>query len=113
MLNERVFPAIVSGRPSGSVVRIWVAGCSTGEEVYSLAIGLLEYLDQRAENVVVKILATDLNEPALEKARSGLYLDNIEIDVTPRGCDGFSSGTRDIIRSVNQSAKCVSSRDTT
>ena len=82
-LSDRVFPAIVNGRPSGSVVRIWVAGCSTGEEVYSLAITLLEYLDHRAENLVVKILATDLNELALEKARAGLYLDNIEIDVTP------------------------------
>src|SRR5262249_2578428 len=59
-LKQKVFPAIVDGRPSGSVVRVWVAGCSTGEEVYSLAICLLEYLDSRKENVSVKILATDL-----------------------------------------------------
>ena len=57
-----VFPAIVDGRPSGSAVRIWVAGCSTGEEVYSLAICLLEYLEGRGENMLIKILATDLNE---------------------------------------------------
>ncbi len=110
-LNERVFPAIVSGRPSGSVVRIWVAGCSTGEEVYSLAIGLLEYLDQRAENVVVKILATDLNEPALEKARSGLYLDNIEIDVTPARLRRFfvrHEGHYQISKSIRE--MCVFSR---
>lgn len=82
-LKEKVFPALINGRPSGSVVRVWVAGCSTGEEVYSLAISLHEYLDGRPENVSVKILATDLNETALEKARAGVYLDNIEIDVTP------------------------------
>jgi two-component system, chemotaxis family, CheB/CheR fusion protein len=82
-LKDKVFPAVVDGRGDNSVVRIWVAGCSTGEEVYSLAIALLEYLDSRTENVMVKILATDLNEAALEKARAGLYLDNIEIDVTP------------------------------
>ena len=82
-LKEKVFPAIVNGRAAGSVVRIWVAGCSTGEEVYSLAMCLLEYLDGRTENVSIKILATDLNEAALEKARAGVYLDNIEIDVSP------------------------------
>jgi two-component system CheB/CheR fusion protein len=81
-LKEQVFPAMVMGRASGSVVRIWVAGCSTGEEVYSLAICLLEYLESRSEKLLIKILATDLNETALEKARTGLYLDNIEIDVS-------------------------------
>jgi two-component system CheB/CheR fusion protein len=82
-LKERVFPAVVKGRSAGNPIRIWVAGCSTGEEVYSLAIALLEYMESQAEAVPVKILATDLNEFALEKARGGLYLDNIEIDVTP------------------------------
>jgi two-component system CheB/CheR fusion protein len=82
-LKEKVFPVIVDGRPSGSVVRIWIAGCSTGEEVYSLAISLLEYLDNRTENITAKILATDLNEAALEKARAGVYPENIEIDVSP------------------------------
>ena len=81
-LRERVFPALVNGRQAGSVVRVWVAGCSTGEEAYSLAMSLLEYLEGRPEDVSVKILATDLNETALEKARAGVYLDNIEIDVT-------------------------------
>jgi len=82
-LKANVFPALVEGRPVGSPIRIWVAGCSTGEEAYSIAISLLEYLDGRAENYPIKILATDLNESALERARAGLYLDNIEIDVSP------------------------------
>ena len=82
-LKEHVFPAIVDGRSLASAVRIWVAGCSTGEEVYSLAISVLEYLEGRAADVGIKILATDLNENALEKARAGVYLDNIEIDVSP------------------------------
>ena len=68
--------------PAAHPIRIWVAGCATGEEVYSLAICLLEFLDERAEHPAVKILATDLNEAALEKARAGVYLDNIEIDVS-------------------------------
>jgi two-component system CheB/CheR fusion protein len=80
VLRDKVFPVIVQGR---SPVRIWVAGCSTGEEVYSLAIALLEFLESRPETPGIKVLATDLNEAALEKARAGVYLDNIEIDVSP------------------------------
>jgi two-component system CheB/CheR fusion protein len=82
-LKEKVFPALVRGRAASQPIRIWVAGCSTGEEVYSLAIVLLEYLSTLPEASSIKILATDLNESALEKARAGVYLDNIEIDVSP------------------------------
>jgi len=82
-LKEKVFPALVQNRPRNHPIRIWVAGCSTGEEVYSLAMALLEFLDGQPERLPIKILATDLNETALEKARSGLYIDNIEIDVAP------------------------------
>jgi two-component system CheB/CheR fusion protein len=82
-LRDKVFPVIVQGRSPGSPVLVWVAGCSTGEEVYSLAIALLEFLENRPETPGIKILATDLNEAALEKARAGVYLDNIEIDVSP------------------------------
>ena len=67
------------GRPSASG---W-PGAPPGEEAYSLAISLLEFLDERRAGTPVKILATDLNEAALEKARAGVYLDNIEIDVSP------------------------------
>ncbi len=82
-LRNKAFPALVNGRSAGSVIRVWVAGCATGEEAYSIAISLLEYLDDRPEALSIKILATDLNEAALERARAGVYLDNIEIDVSP------------------------------
>jgi two-component system, chemotaxis family, CheB/CheR fusion protein len=81
-LKEKVIPVLVKERPSRSPIRIWVAGCATGEEAYSLAIVLLEYLENQPEMPPIKILATDLNELALEKARAGVYLDNIEIDVS-------------------------------
>jgi two-component system CheB/CheR fusion protein len=82
-LKQKVFPALTQDRSDRSQLRLWVAGCSTGEEAYSLAILLLEYLEGRKENLSIKILATDLNEAALEKARAGIFLDNIEIDVSP------------------------------
>jgi two-component system, chemotaxis family, CheB/CheR fusion protein len=83
LLKEKVFPALVQGRTQNRPIRIWVAGCSTGEEVYSLAIALLEFLDSRPTQLPIKILATDLNDAALEKARNGIYVDNIENDVSP------------------------------
>ncbi|MBV9126364.1 MAG: hypothetical protein JO112_23700, partial [Planctomycetes bacterium] len=83
ILKERVFPTLAQGRTHSRPIRIWVAGCSTGEEVYSLAIALLEFLETRPERVPIKILATDLNEAALQKARTGVYIDNIEADVSP------------------------------
>jgi two-component system CheB/CheR fusion protein len=83
VLKDKVLPPLVHGRPATDAIRIWVAGCSTGEEVYSLAMCLLEYLGGRPEHPPIKILATDLNENALERARAGLYIDNIEMDVGP------------------------------
>ncbi len=83
VLKEQVFPNLIQqGRTHTHPLRIWVAGCSTGEEVYSLAIDLLEYLESQPERLPIKILATDINEAALDKARAGIYLDNIEIDVS-------------------------------
>jgi two-component system CheB/CheR fusion protein len=83
VLKESVFPALIKDRSPNAAIRIWVAGCSTGEEVYSLAICLLEFLGERNSNLPIKILATDVNEAALEKARAGMYIDNIELDVSP------------------------------
>ncbi len=82
-LKEKVFPALLQDRPASQPIRIWVAGCATGEEVYSLAMALLEFLNGRAEAPPIKFLATDLDDAALEKARAGYYIDNIEIDVSP------------------------------
>jgi two-component system CheB/CheR fusion protein len=82
-LKEKFFPALVKERPAGEPIRIWVAGCATGEEAYSIAITLLEVLGNHSDPAPVKILATDLNEAALNRARAGVYVDNIEIDVSP------------------------------
>jgi two-component system CheB/CheR fusion protein len=110
-LKEKVFPVILKGRAPNSPVRIWVAGCSTGEEAYSLAMVLLEYLEATSQSFPIKILATDLNEAALEKARSGIYVDNIEIDVSPERLRRFfvrSEGHYQISKAIRE--LCVFSR---
>ncbi len=110
-LKTTVFPTLLDGRAPGSTIRIWVAGCATGEEAYSIAISLLEFLDDRAEHITIKILATDLNESSLEKARAGIYLDNIEIDVSPPRLRRFftrQEGSYQISKAVRE--LCVFSR---
>lgn len=70
-LCTAVFPEILKNKSAGEPIRIWVAGCSTGEEAYSMAICLLEFLGDSGENA--QIFATDISEPAIAKARAGVY----------------------------------------
>ncbi len=110
-LKAAAFPALFDGRSSTSPVRVWVAGCSTGEEAYSLAISMLEHLNGRSNPNPIKILATDLNESALEKARTGVYIDNIELDVSPERLRRFFTrvnGHYQISKSIRD--LCVFSR---
>jgi two-component system, chemotaxis family, CheB/CheR fusion protein len=76
-------PKLLDSRPDGSDVRVWVPGCSTGEEAYSLAILLREYLSGQERSLRVQIFATDLDLAAIETARAGVYASGIASDVTP------------------------------
>jgi len=71
-LETQVFPRLLERRPRGSAIRIWVAGCSTGEEVYSLAISLTEFLGRaNAADTQIKLFGTDVSPSAIERARAG------------------------------------------
>ena len=60
-------------KPAGDPIRIWVPGCSSGEEAYSIAICLLESLGDRAASTPIQIFASDISERAVERARAGVY----------------------------------------
>lgn len=89
-LKEKLFPRIVasfaqaplSGAQAKEAIRIWVPGCATGEEVYSLAICFLETLEKMKSYIPIQIFGTDINDDALGKARLGMYIENIKIDVS-------------------------------
>lgn len=82
-LAATAFPAMTSHDSPDHPVRIWVPGCSTGEEAYSIAIALLEYLGEHAATMPVQIFATDIDELAINKAREGVFPENIAQDVSP------------------------------
>ncbi|WP_193199972.1 chemotaxis protein CheB [Nostoc sp. MG11] len=82
-LKERVFPVIAKGKSVDLPIWIWVPGCATGEEVYSIAICLVEFLQDVIPKPTIQIFATDVNETAIEKARLGIYKPNQILDVSP------------------------------
>ncbi len=89
-LKTTAFPAIVANRSAAAqAIRIWAPGCSTGEEVYSLVITLLEFLGERGSGTPIQVFGTDLNEQNIEKARAALYPDAIAQDVSPERLQRF------------------------
>ena len=81
-LEAHALPEILQER-GDEPIRIWVPGCATGEEAYSIAIVLLEMLGERAAERKVQIFATDVSENAIDAARSGAYPMSISADVSP------------------------------
>lgn len=81
-LRKRLFPRLLKGKSVEDSIRIWIPGCSTGEEVYSVAITLMELMTERKAVHPVQIFATDINDAALEKARAGLYQESIKGEIS-------------------------------
>jgi two-component system CheB/CheR fusion protein len=78
-----VFPRLLKDSANRRPLRIWVPGCATGEEAYSVAIALLEYLGDDVNSTPVQVFATDVSEEAIDTARTGLYSESIVADVSP------------------------------
>jgi two-component system CheB/CheR fusion protein len=89
VLKKKVLPAITEGRNSDVPIRVWVPGCSTGEEAYSIAICLLEYCDGQQIGWPIQIFATDVSDTAIETARAGCYPQNIAVDVSEQRLHRF------------------------
>jgi two-component system CheB/CheR fusion protein len=83
-LRQKLFLSL-KHKAEGDPVRVWVAGCSTGEEAYSIAILLMEYIESFGGKKApkIQIFATDLDADAIEHGRQGIYLENIKADISP------------------------------
>ena len=92
-LKNVVFPRLFQDREAGTSARIWVAGCASGEEAYSIAIALLEFLGDRGESCKIQIFATDVDDDALARARAAVYSPDIELDVSPERLQRFFART--------------------
>lgn len=82
-LRSNVLPRLFKNRSRQDPVRVWVLGCSSGEEAYSLAMVLAEYIADTRSAVPVALYATDINSASIERARTGLYPKSVAQDVSP------------------------------
>ena len=90
-LEEQAIPLLFAGKPSDASIRVWVPGCSTGEEAYSLAILLQECIDELKQNFKLHVFATDIDRRAIDAARAGIYPASIAGDISPERLARFFS----------------------
>jgi two-component system, chemotaxis family, CheB/CheR fusion protein len=88
-LTRTVFPRLIGDEDSPASIRIWVPGCSSGEEVYSIAICLMEYLGERCSDTKIQVFGTDVSVDALQTARAGRYIENIARNVSAERLERF------------------------
>jgi two-component system, chemotaxis family, CheB/CheR fusion protein len=109
LLAEKVYPELLKIRTPNMPIRVWIPGCSTGEEVYSIAISLQEFLESNARaDVTIQIFGTDVNERNIERARQGIYLKTIEPNISEERLRRFfvkSNGNYQIVKSLRE--KCI------
>ena len=116
-LRRSVFPALLSDRPARTPIRVWVAGCSTGEEVYSIAMTLVEHLAEIGETTPIQIFGSDLSDAAIERARNGTFAESSLREVSAERIDRFFTRTggghrvQQIIRDLCVFAKHDVARD--
>ena len=82
-LKHDILPLLFADKPEGYIFRVWVAGCATGEEAYSIAILLREHMDEAHQEFKILLYATDLDDDAIAVARAGFYPPNIAQDISP------------------------------
>jgi two-component system CheB/CheR fusion protein len=93
-LKTTVLPRLIANRMPEQAIRVWVPGCASGEEAYSIAICLLEHLETTGSTVPIKIFATDISDHVIETARAGVYSEAIVSEVSPQRLQRFFVRTR-------------------
>jgi len=89
LLENDYLPRLIEEKPDDYLLRIWVAGCSTGEEAYSIAIILHECMERLKRHLNIQIFGTDIDEVAIERARSGLFPKTISAEISPKRLKRF------------------------
>ena len=89
VMEEKALPDLLGRKAPEAPIRVWVTGCSTGEEAYSLAMIMTELMNKHHSHFNVQIFATDIDESAVEAARSGIYPESIGVDISPERLKAF------------------------
>ena len=97
-LSEKVLAELIQNRRQGSTIRIWVPGCSTGEEAISIAILFIESMEKLKERHGIQIFGTDLDPSAIDRARLGEYPESIASDISEERLERFFVKTGNVYR---------------
>ncbi|MGL1904348.1 MAG: PAS domain-containing protein [Fibrobacterales bacterium] len=94
-LETTAIPEILKSHPTGSTIRVWTPGCSTGEEAYSIAILFQELMDELKQSYKIQIFATDIDNNAIATARAGVYPESISQDILPERLTRYFTSEND------------------
>jgi len=108
-MRSRIIPSILEKMPHGSILRVWIPGCSTGEEAYSMAIVFKEAMEisKLHKNISMQIFATDLDSTAIDKARKGFYPYKISSEMSAERLNRFFIKMEDQYRVSNDIREMV------
>src|SRR5665648_237022 len=106
-LAAEALPGLIAAHAPGDPVRVWVPGCSTGEEAYSIAMLLQEQAGSVKRNVLAQVFATDIDAEAIERARAGVYPGSISADVSPERLARFFVQDGDTYRVAKSMRDCL------
>ena len=106
-LNKEALPRLFENKPENYIFRIWVPGCASGEEAYSLVMLFREYMDEIKQDFKIQVYATDIDDDAIASARAGTYPANIAIDVSPERLRRFFAKEESGYRIKKEIRECV------
>jgi two-component system, chemotaxis family, CheB/CheR fusion protein len=107
LLAKTIIPELVTDQGLDQPLRIWIAGCSTGEETYSLAILFREQIAAANRNLKLQVFASDVDPDAVARAREGLYPDTIKAEVSPERLARFFTKEGRFYRVLPELRSCV------
>ena len=107
ILQEKAITTLVESKPLNDNIRVWVAGCSSGEEAYSIAILLAETMDRLNKHLNVQIFASDIDTDAIHTARMGVYPESIANDVTKSRIARYFIHTGDTLKIKKSIRDCI------
>ena len=94
-LEDQIIPKLFADKPAGALIRVWVPGCSTGEEAYSIAMLLQERMETLKQGFKAQVFATDIDSQAIVTARAGLYPASVATDISPERLTRFFKAESD------------------
>ena len=94
-LKASVYPAIVQGKEEDSAVRVWVPGCASGQEAYSIVMSLLEFFEEQGKSAPIQVFGTDISDQAIDKARRGIFTTAEVAELSPARLRTFFTKVND------------------